>query len=79
VQTRRAEALSGFHIASPLHKKKETPGEAPGVAYIGHSYMRLRFEICIRARASAGPYERRTNPFHSAEGPRAVQRSAAAE
>jgi hypothetical protein len=31
VQTRRAEALPGFPFAAPLHEKKTTPGEAPGV------------------------------------------------
>lgn len=31
VQTRRAEALPDFRLASPLHEKEETPGEARGV------------------------------------------------
>jgi hypothetical protein len=35
VQTRRAKALAGFRTAPPLHeKKKETPGEAPGIEII---------------------------------------------
>ena len=34
VQTRRADALTGFRIAPPLHEK-ETPGEAPGVEGFG--------------------------------------------
>jgi len=32
MQARRAKALAGFCLASPLHHKtKKTPGEAPGV------------------------------------------------
>jgi hypothetical protein len=31
VRPRRADALAGLRIASPLHEKKKTPGEAPGV------------------------------------------------
>jgi hypothetical protein len=38
VQTRRAEALPGFRLASPLHEKKETPGESAGCQVCWHSY-----------------------------------------
>jgi hypothetical protein len=34
VQPRRADALAGLRIASPLHDKKETPGAAPGVEVV---------------------------------------------
>src|SRR5258705_4829900 len=30
VQTRRADALAGFRSASPLHKRKRTPGRCAG-------------------------------------------------
>lgn len=53
MQTRRAEALSGFRPASPLHEK-ETPGEAPGcrggLAFARHSasYQGPSFSRAVR-------------------------------
>ena len=50
MQTRRAEALPGFRLASPLHEK-ETPGEAPGVECI-EAQLHSHFQVRLRARAS---------------------------
>jgi hypothetical protein len=35
VQTRRAEALTGFRYRAASARNKKTPGEAPGVEVVG--------------------------------------------
>lgn len=69
VQIRRAEALTGFRLASPLHEKKRHPARTPGV---GVAWRPLAPQFRISARASVGPKMRLT-PIPCAAGRRAAQ------
>jgi hypothetical protein len=70
MQTRRAKSLAGFRTAPTLHeKKKETPGEAPGVE-VGLSLCLIQADEMTYSIHDAAPEARSGSRFQPKTEPK---------